>query len=37
MYIPGTNVMIFKVFSPKSLAKKMAFFAETSARFFAKI
>jgi hypothetical protein len=24
--IPGTDVMIFKIFSPKNIAKKLAFF-----------
>jgi hypothetical protein len=27
----GTDVMIFKIFSPKNLAKKMAFFAHIKA------
>jgi hypothetical protein len=30
---PGTDVMIFKIFSPKNLAKKLAFFADTTASF----
>jgi hypothetical protein len=30
---PGTDVMIFKIFSPKNLAKKLAFFAQTTASF----
>jgi homogentisate 1,2-dioxygenase len=30
---PGTNVIIFKIFSPKILAKKMAFFVQTPASF----
>jgi hypothetical protein len=29
----GTDVMIFKIFSPKNLAKKLAFFAQTTASF----
>jgi hypothetical protein len=31
--IPGTDVMIFKIFLPKKLAKILAFFAETTASF----
>jgi hypothetical protein len=31
--IPGTDVMIFKIFSPKKIAKKLAFFAQTNASF----
>jgi hypothetical protein len=35
---PGTDVMILKMFSPKNLAKILAFFARTAATyFFAKI
>jgi hypothetical protein len=30
---PGTDVMIFKIFSPKNLAKILAFFAQTTASF----
>jgi hypothetical protein len=30
---PGTDVMIFLIFSPKNLAKKLAFFAQTTASF----
>jgi hypothetical protein len=30
---PGTDVMIFKIFSPKNLAKKLAFFVQTTANF----
>jgi hypothetical protein len=30
---PGTDVMIFKIFSPKNLAKKFAFFAQTTVSF----
>jgi hypothetical protein len=30
---PGTAVMILKIFSPKNLAKKLAFFAQTTASF----
>jgi hypothetical protein len=33
----GTDVMIFKIFSPKNLAKKIAFFAPTRANFSKKI
>jgi hypothetical protein len=35
MYIgrPGTDVMIFKIFSPKHLAKILAFFAHIAATF----
>jgi hypothetical protein len=33
MYIKVTDVMIFKIFSPKNLAKKLAFFAQTIASF----
>jgi hypothetical protein len=29
----GTDVMIFRIFSPKNLAKKLAFFAQTTASF----
>jgi hypothetical protein len=31
--LPGTDVMIFKIFSQKKLAKKMAFFAQTTDSF----
>jgi hypothetical protein len=31
--LPGTDVMIFKIFSPKILAKKLAFFAQTTDSF----
>jgi hypothetical protein len=30
--IAGTDVMIFKIFSPKNLAKILAFFAQTTAK-----
>jgi hypothetical protein len=30
---PGTDVMIFKIFSPKNLAKILAFLAQTTASF----
>jgi hypothetical protein len=30
---PGADVMIFKILSPKNLAKKMTFFAQTAASF----
>jgi hypothetical protein len=30
---PGTDVMIFLIFSPKNLAKILAFFAQTTASF----
>jgi hypothetical protein len=30
---PGTDVMIFKIFSPKNLAKSFAFFAQTTVSF----
>jgi hypothetical protein len=30
---PGINVMILKIFSPKNLAKILAFFAQTTASF----
>jgi hypothetical protein len=33
----GTDVMIFKIFSPKNLAIKLAFFAQTTASFFQKL
>jgi hypothetical protein len=29
-YPPGTDVMFFKIFSPKNLAKILAFFAKTT-------
>jgi hypothetical protein len=32
-FTPGTDVMIFKIFSPKNLAKILAFFAQTTASF----
>jgi hypothetical protein len=32
--LPGTDVIIFKMFSPKNLAKILAFFAHTIASFF---
>jgi hypothetical protein len=31
--IPGTDVMILKIFSPKKSAEKLAFFAQTAATF----
>jgi hypothetical protein len=31
--LSGTDVMILKIFSPKNLAKILAFFAQTTARF----
>jgi hypothetical protein len=30
----GTDVMIFKIFSPKNLAKELAFFTQNKATFF---
>jgi hypothetical protein len=30
---PGTDVVIFKIFSPKNLATILAFFAQTTASF----
>jgi hypothetical protein len=30
---PGTDVMIFEIFSPKNLAKILTFFAQTTASF----
>jgi hypothetical protein len=30
---PGTDVMILKIFSPKNLAKKLAFFTQNKAKF----
>jgi hypothetical protein len=30
---PGTDVMIFKIFSPKNLAKKLAFLTQNKAKF----
>jgi hypothetical protein len=33
----GTDVMIFKIFSPKNLAKKLEFFAHTTTNFCKKI
>jgi hypothetical protein len=30
---PGTDVMIFKIFSPKNFAKKMAFLTQNKAKF----
>jgi hypothetical protein len=33
---PKTDVKIFKIFSPKKLAKKLAFFAQTTASFLQK-
>jgi hypothetical protein len=32
--IPGTDDMIFKIFSPKNSAKKFAFLTENKANFF---
>jgi hypothetical protein len=29
----GTDVMIFKIFSPENLAKKLAFLTQTKAKF----
>jgi hypothetical protein len=34
---PLTDVMIFKIFSPKNLAKRLAFFAQTTASFCQKL
>jgi hypothetical protein len=34
---PGTDVLIFKIFSPKNLAKILAFFAQTTASFLQKL
>jgi hypothetical protein len=31
--IAGTDVMIFKILSPKKIAKKLTFFAQTTASF----
>jgi hypothetical protein len=31
--LPGTDVMILKIFSPKNLAKKMAFLTQNKAKF----
>jgi hypothetical protein len=31
--IAGTDVMIFKILSPKKLAKKLTFFAQTTSSF----
>jgi hypothetical protein len=31
--IPGTDVIILKIFSPKKLAKLLAYFAQTAATF----
>jgi hypothetical protein len=33
---PGTDVMIFNIFSPKNLAKILAFLRKTNASFFPK-
>jgi hypothetical protein len=30
---PGTDVMIIKIFSPKNLAKKLAFLTQNKAKF----
>jgi hypothetical protein len=30
---PGTDVMILKIFSPKNLAKKLAFLTQNKAKF----
>jgi hypothetical protein len=30
---PGTDVMIFKIFSPKNLAQKLAFLTQNKAKF----
>jgi hypothetical protein len=32
-YPPGTDVMVFKIFSPKNLAKKLAFLTQNKAKF----
>jgi hypothetical protein len=32
-YDPWTDVMIFKIFSPKNLAKKLAFLTQNKAKF----
>jgi hypothetical protein len=31
-YVPGTDVMIFKIFSPKKSAKKLAFLTPSKAK-----
>jgi hypothetical protein len=31
--IPGTDVMILKIFSPKNFAKKLAFLTQNKAKF----
>jgi hypothetical protein len=31
--IPGTDVVIFKIFSPKNLAKQLAFLTQNKAKF----
>jgi hypothetical protein len=31
-YVPGTDVMIFKIFSPKNSAKKLAFLTQNKAK-----
>jgi hypothetical protein len=31
--VPGTDVMIFKIFSPKKLSKKLAFLTQNKAKF----
>jgi hypothetical protein len=31
--VPGTDVMIFKIFSPKNLAKKLEFLTQNKAKF----
>jgi hypothetical protein len=36
MFFPGTDVMILKIFSPKNLAKILAFFTQTTASFLQK-
>jgi hypothetical protein len=33
LFGPGTDVMIFEIFSPKNSAKKLAFFAQTNTNF----
>jgi hypothetical protein len=33
LFLPGTDVMIFKIFSPKNLAKKLALLAQNTVSF----
>jgi hypothetical protein len=37
IWLPGTDVMIFYIFSPKNFAKKLAFLTQNEAKFLKKV